>query len=130
MNDWSIMTSFSELKILSKYKGELRFGPTYLHIKTEPKNIFNETFFGDWFYKIETGVYLQKWNSIPLKDGVHMEVNNDLFFFNVIENKIKTIEPDIKSFFWKIEKSKNNDLVLISNNGETEKRIIINHFDK
>tara|TARA_R110002049_G_scaffold307520_1_gene508234 strand:- start:46146 stop:46556 length:411 start_codon:yes stop_codon:yes gene_type:complete len=37
LKDWSIMTSFSELKLLSKYAGELRFGPAFLHLKTEPK---------------------------------------------------------------------------------------------
>jgi hypothetical protein len=127
MKDWSIMTSFSKLKILSKYKGELRFGPAYVHIKTEPENIFDESLFGDWFYRIENGVYLQKWNSNPIKDGVHIKVNNDLIFYDILENKIKTIESGIKSFFWKIEKSSNNIFTLISNNCDTEKRILINH---
>ena len=31
--------SFSELKLLSKYAGELRYGPAFLHLKTEPKNV-------------------------------------------------------------------------------------------
>ena len=65
--DWSIMTSFLDLKLLSKYAGELRFGPAYIHLKTEPKNVFGKEFYGDWFYRTENGVYLQKWNSNPIK---------------------------------------------------------------
>ena len=41
-NEWSILTSFSELKLLSKYAGELRFGPAFIHLKTEPKNTFGK----------------------------------------------------------------------------------------
>lgn len=72
-NDWVILTSFSELKLLSKYAGELRFGPAYIHLKTEPKNTFGNECFGYWFFRTENGVYLQKWNSNPIKSGVHIK---------------------------------------------------------
>ena len=52
------MTSFSELKIYSKYIGELRFGPAYIKIKNDPKNIFRDNLFGDWFYRVENGIFL------------------------------------------------------------------------
>lgn len=125
LKDWTIMTSFSELIILSKYAGELRFGPAFNHIKTEPKNIFGKEFYGDWFYKTENGVYLQKWNSNPLKSGVNTKANNDLIFFDQQKNRIEVIEVGIKSFHWEMEKDKNNGLTLISNNGRTENRIKI-----
>ena len=118
------MTSFSELNIFSKYAGELRFGPAYIHLKTESKNVFGKQFFGDWFYRTENGVYLQKWNSNPSK-GVNMKVNNDLVFYDIKKNNIKTIETGIKSFHWKIEKDDNNELTLISNNGKSKSRIKI-----
>ncbi|MEP5341152.1 MAG: hypothetical protein ABJL44_15545 [Algibacter sp.] len=125
LKNWSNMTSFSELKILSKYAGELRFGPVYIHLKTEPENIFEKQFFGDWFYRTEKGVYLQKWNSNPIKEGVNIKINNDLIFYDIIENRIKIIEPGIKSFHWNMEKDQNNKLTLISNNGKAENRIKI-----
>ncbi|AZQ64734.1 hypothetical protein EI427_21150 [Flammeovirga pectinis] len=124
-NEWSILTSFSELKILSKYAGELRFGPAYIHIKTEPKNVFGEEFYGDWFYRIENGIYLQQWNSNPIKSGVHTRANNDLIFYDRIKNQREIIETGIKSFHWKIEKDNNKELTLISNNGKSETRIKI-----
>lgn len=111
MKEWSIMTSFSELKIYSKYIGELRFGPAYIKIKNDPKNIFRDNLFGDWFCRVENGIFLQKWNSDPIKDGVHIKVNNDLVFYDIKENKIKTIEKGIKSFFWDIVKSSKNELI-------------------
>lgn len=125
-NKWSIMTSFSEIKISNKYAGELRFGPAFIHIKTEPENVFAKEFYGDWFYRAENGVYLQKWNSNPIKSGVHTQANNDLIFYNPISNKKEIIKTGIKSFHWEIEKE-NNGLILISNDGKVKNRIQINN---
>ncbi|WP_340156428.1 hypothetical protein [uncultured Winogradskyella sp.] len=124
-NEWAILTSFSELKLLSKYAGELRFGPAFIHLKTEPKNTFGKEFFGDWFFRTEDGVYLQKWNSNPIKSGVHTRANNDLIYYDRLKNKIEVLETGIKSFHWTMEKGENNELTLISDNGKTENRIKI-----
>jgi len=124
-NDWAILTSFSEIKLLSKYAGELRFGPVFLHLKTEPKNVFEKEFFGNWFYITENGVYLQKWNSNPIKSGVHTKANNDLIYYDRLKNKIEVLETEIKSFHWAMEKDENNKLTLISDNGKTKNRIKI-----
>tara|TARA_B100002049_G_C15841544_1_gene275357 strand:- start:32 stop:538 length:507 start_codon:yes stop_codon:yes gene_type:complete len=124
-NEWSILTSFSELKIMSKYAGELRFGPAFVHLKTEPKNAFGKEFYGDWFFRTDSGVYLQKWNSNPIKSGVHTRANNDLIYFDRIKNKINVLETGIKTFHWTIEKDENNGLTLISDNGKTTNRIKI-----
>jgi hypothetical protein len=125
-NEWTILIDFSNSKILSKYAGTLRFGPTYIHIKTVPENIFGKHFFGDWFYRTKKGVYLQKWNSNPVKNGVFTKANNDLVYYNSIEHEIETIKTGIKSFLWKMKKDENNELFLISNNGKIENRIKIN----
>jgi len=121
-NEWSILTSFSELKILSKYAGELRFGPAFIYLKTEPENIFEKEIFGDWFYRTENGVYLQKWNSNPIESGVHTKANNDLIYYDRLKNRIEIIETGIKSFHWEIEKDNENELTLISNNGKIKSR--------
>jgi hypothetical protein len=124
-NAWSILTSFSEFKVLSKYAGELRFGPTFIHLKTEPKNTFGKQFFGDWFYRTENGVYLQKWNSDPIKSGIHTRADNDLIYYDRLKNRIEIIETGIKSFLWEMEKDNDNGLTLISKDGKTENRIKI-----
>ncbi|SHJ23842.1 hypothetical protein SAMN04488096_1164 [Mesonia phycicola] len=124
LENWSILTSFSELKILKKYAGELRMGPGFFHIKTESNNIFGKEFYGDWFYRIENGIYLQKWNSNPIKNGIRTKADNDLIFYDRIKNEIRIIETGIESFHWKMEKDELG-LSLISNNGKTEERIRI-----
>ena len=126
-NEWSILTSFSQIKILSKYGGELRFGPAYIHIKTEPKNVFGKEFYGDWFFRTKNGVYLQKWNSNPIKNGIHTKADNDLIFYDSLNNKTKVLITGIKSFHWTVEKDEKNQLILISNNGKTINRIKINN---
>lgn len=125
LENWSIMTSFSELNILSKYAGELRFGPSFIHIKTEPKNVFGKEFYGDWFFRTKNGVYLQKWNSNPIKNGIHIKANNDLIYYDRLKNKTEVVEIGIKSFHWTIEKDENDKLTLISDNGKTKNRIKI-----
>ncbi|WP_452231857.1 hypothetical protein [Lacinutrix sp. MEBiC02595] len=130
LKDWSIMTSFPDSKIWSKYAGEIRFGPAYLHLKTEPKNVFEKQFFGDWFYRTENGVYLQKWNSNPIKSGVRTKANNDLIYYDRLKNKIKSIETGIKSFHWEMEKNEKNELTLIYYASEIENRIKISNTKK
>jgi hypothetical protein len=125
LENWSVMTSFSELKILSKYAGELRFGPAFIRIKTEPENVFGKEFYGDWFFRTKKGVYLQKWNSNPIKNGVHTRANNDLIYYDQLKNKIEVLKTGINSFHWTIEKDENNELTLISGNGKTKNRIKI-----
>lgn len=127
--DWTILTSFSELKILSKYAGELRFGPAFIQIKTEPTNVFGKEFYGDWFYRTENGVYLQKWNSNPMINGVHTKADNDLIYFDCLKNEIEVIATGIPSFLWKIEKDHEDKLILIADNGTTT-RIAISSADK
>ena len=124
-NEWSILISFSGLRILSKYAGELRFGPTFIHLKTEVNNIFGKEFYGDWFYKTKDGIYLQKWNTNPIKRGVHTKANNDLVYYDHLKNKIEVVETGINSFHWTMEKDENDGLTLISDNGKTKNRIKI-----
>ena len=62
---WAILTEQNKLKIFQKYKGEVRFGPTYLNLKSDPTIKFlNDKTFGDWFFYYDKGIFLQQWNSI------------------------------------------------------------------
>lgn len=122
---WSILTAFDQTKIYSKYAGELRFGPAFIHIKTEPVNVFGEEFYGDWFFRTAKGVYLQRWNSNPLDQGIRTKAINDLVFYNPQKHKVSLILNGIKSFLWTIEKSENTILILASDNGKTIDRIKI-----
>lgn len=122
--NWSLFTTFSETKIYSKYAGELRFGPAFIHLKSAPENAFGRDFYGDWFYRVDNGVYLQKWNSNPVETGVHTKANNDLVFYNHTDNTVETIKKGIKSFHWNIEKN-SEGLTLVADNGKRKESIKI-----
>ncbi|WP_027881075.1 hypothetical protein [Mesoflavibacter zeaxanthinifaciens] len=122
---WGILTSFLEFKILSKYAGEIPFGPVFIHIKTEPKNIFDKTFFSDWFYRVENGVFLQRWSLNPLKRSNLSNAERELIFIDFGTKKIKIIYSDKKTFWMDIEKNDNDQLILVLNNVKLEERIKI-----
>ncbi len=122
-NEWSMLISSGPVKILSKYAGEIRFGPAYIHLRSEPTNIFEKQIFGDWIYKTDNGVYLQKWNS-------KQDAKTDLIFYDTDKNQIDVIEYGINSFFWEIEKDAENNLTLISDNGKQKQRIKITNANK
>lgn len=122
---WAIMVFHQGTRIRSKYAGEIRFGPAFLHLKSEPINVFGNQFFGDWFYKTQQGIYLQLWNSNPIKEGVHTKANNDLLFLNTETKELTTIKKGIPSFFWSIEENEHGKLFLVYDTDNREKRIEI-----
>ncbi|WP_430468569.1 hypothetical protein [Winogradskyella ouciana] len=124
-NEWSILTSFAEFKIMSKYAGEFPHGPSFIHIKTEPKNILDKHFFGDWFYRTENGVYLQKWNSNPLKGKNLTNSNSDLIFINQKNQSQNTVKSEIKALWFDMEKNDKNELILILNNVTSSEKVKI-----
>ncbi len=97
MESYSIYFENSELKIFSIYAGEIRMGPIFLGFKSEPRIQDIETgIYGDWFYKTDSGIYLQKWNSTK-------EPNADLIFIDFKNLNVQTIKSNITSVNWKIE---------------------------
>jgi len=97
MKNYSIYLEINDLKIYSIYAGEIRMGPVYLGFKSEPRIQEIETgIYGDWFYKTETGIYFQKWNSTK-------NPNADLVFIDFKNLNVQTIKSNISSVNWKIE---------------------------
>ena len=129
-NDWGILTSFSEFKILSKYAGEIPFGPAFIHIKTEPKNVFNNEFFSDWFYRTENGVFLQRWSLNPLKKANLPNAVRELIFIDFDTKKLKIMHSDLKTFWMDIEKNEKDELILVLNNIKSEEKIKITTANK
>lgn len=123
--EWSLLTSTNDFKLLSKYAGEIPFGPAFIHLKTEPKNVFNKQFFGDWNFKTENGIYLQKWSVNPLKRKNLNNAVSELIFLDFKTSNIKTIQSGIKAFWIEIEKNEYNELILVLNNVKSEERIKI-----
>lgn len=94
MIEWSIFLNSENLNIYQRFEGEIRFGPEYLQLKTEPSiQEFYGKIFGDWFYKTSDGIFLQEWNSLQ-------NANSNLIYIDFKELKFITLQKNIESVFW------------------------------
>ena len=94
MIEWSIFLNSEKLNIYQRFEGEIRFGPKYLQLKTEPSiQEFYGKNFGDWFYKTSDGIFLQEWNSLQ-------NANSNLIYIDFKELKFITLQKNIESVFW------------------------------
>ena len=110
MNDWSIFLNSENLIIYQKFAGEIRFGPEYLELKTDPIIIdLSNKIFGDWFYRTSNGVFLQEWNSIR-------NANTNLIFIDFTNQIFTTLHKNIESVFWNIIEDENYYKLNINSN--------------
>ena len=106
-----ILVENDKLKLHHYFAGAIRFGPEYYSIKSTPQvETLENTIYGDWFYKIETGFFLQKWNSIQ-------EANADLIFINSEELQVTTLYVNIPSVFWDMNKLSEKEFTLTCYSG-------------
>lgn len=108
---WAIWTGINGLKIFQKFEGEIRHGPTYITLKSEPaiKDLDDKTF-GDWFFQYKNGLLLQQWNSTDTPD-------TNLVFIDTDKLETQTIEKKIPSVLWDIVETENNILQLNCDTG-------------
>ena len=110
MNEWNIFLNSEYLNIFQRFEGEIRFGPEYLLLKTEPTiQEFYGKFFGNWFYKTSSGVFLQEWNSLK-------NANSNLIYIDFKKLKYITLHKNIKSVFWNMYEDNENYNLYIDNN--------------
>ena len=110
MNDWNIFLNSEYLNIYQRFEGEIRFGPEYLLLKTEPSiQEFYGKIFGNWFYKTSEGVFLQEWNSLK-------NANSNLIYIDFKKLKFITLQENIKSVFWNMSEDNENYNLNIDNN--------------
>jgi len=104
---WTYFAEYNNVKIFKKYLNEIRFGPAYFELKSEPENLdFNSKIFGDWFYKTENLIFLQQWNSIE-------KPNTNLLLFDADKNELKTIEKNLNAVIWEMKRENDENLILI-----------------
>ena len=100
MIEWSTFLNSESLNIYQKFEGEIRFGPEYLQLKTEPIiQEFNGKIFGNWFYRTSSGVFLQEWNSLQ-------NANSNLIYIDFKKLKFITLQQNIESVFWDMSENK------------------------
>jgi hypothetical protein len=109
---WTILTEFNGVKVWKKYRGEIRFGPVYLDLKTEPM-IFglDNKIFGDWLYAHGQGLFLQQWNRTDTP-------NTTLVYLDTRDKKLINIKDSINSVTWDMVKLSDKKLELKCDTGE------------
>lgn len=91
--EWNNFFEHKSLKIYYNLKGEIRYGPAYLNLKSDPViKEFNDKIFGDWFYRHDSILYLQEWNIVK-------NPNTNLVSINLLTFEYKVILENIKSVF-------------------------------
>ena len=110
MNNWSIFLNSENLIIYQKFAGEIRLGPEYFELKTDPIIIdFNNKIFGDQFYRTSNGVFLQEWNSIK-------NANTNLIYIDFTNQNFIRLHKNIESVFWNIIEDENYYKLNINSN--------------
>lgn len=95
---FSIYIEGNGLTIYRIFAGEIRMGPEYFLLKSEPQIPKIESdFYGDWFYKSDSGIYLQKWNTTK-------DANTDLIYIAFENFNVTTVKSNITSVSWTVEK--------------------------
>jgi hypothetical protein len=108
---WSILTEQGNLKIFSKFAGEVRFGPAYLHLKSEPViPLLTDKVFGNWFFHFDNMLLLQQWNS-PDK------ANTNLVSIDTLTSDTNVLLQNIPSVLWDIVETETDDLQLTCDTG-------------
>jgi hypothetical protein len=112
IEQWSILTEQDNLKVLSQYAGEIRFGPAYLHLKSDPVVVYlTDKIFGDWFFYYNKVLFLQQWNSTD-------KPNTSLVAIDTLTFDIKLLEQNIPSVLWNIVETESDSLQLTCNTGQ------------
>jgi uncharacterized membrane protein len=109
---WTILTEFNGVTVWKKYRGEIRFGPVYLDIKTEPIIFGLENkIFGDWLYAHGQGLFLQQWNAID-------SPNTSLVYLHTKDKKLINIKDSINSVTWDMVRLTDKTLDLKCDTGD------------
>lgn len=109
---WTILTETNRVKLYQHYGGEIRFGPVYLKLKSNPHiATLTGKLFGDWFFLYQNGIFLQQWNSTD-------NANTNLIFVDTDNLEVKVIRKNIPSVLWKIVETENKTLELICDTGK------------
>lgn len=108
---WSILTEQGNLKLFSKFAGEVRFGPAYLRLKSEPFiPLLTDKVFGDWFFYFDNMLLLQQWNSTD-------KPNTNLVGIDIMTSDTTVLLENIPSVLWDIVETEKNGLQLTCDTG-------------
>jgi hypothetical protein len=109
---WTILTEINGVRFLKRLKGEIRFGPAYFELKTEPPILGLENkIFGDWLFYFEGGLFLQQWDKTDNPDTT-------LLYIEIEKKQIRKIKNSIPSVLWDIVQRQDKKLELNCDTGD------------
>lgn len=89
---WHIFRGNGKLKIWQRYAGQVRFGPSYYHLKGEPDMpYFKNRIFGDWSFPTRSGMLLQEWTNTKKPETNLIHINEDTFEIEILEQQIPAV---------------------------------------
>lgn len=108
---WSVLTEQGKVKIFRKFAGEVRFGPAYLHLKSDAViPLLTDKVFGDWFFHFDNMLLLQQWNSTD-------KPNTNLLSIDTVTFDTNILLQNIPSVLWDIVETETDDLQLTCDTG-------------
>ncbi len=117
--NWENFIKAERLEIHAKYENEIRFGPAYFKLKSIPEiKILEFDIYGDWFYRHNSFLFLQQWNSTKAP-------NTSLVCININTFEFKIVLKNIHSVFWLME-TRNDYLYFIDDYNKIEYLIDLN----
>lgn len=110
-NEWGVFTQLSKVTLYQRYAGEIRFGPWYFELKSEPVILaLSGHIFGDWFFTYKQYIFIQQWNSTQTPDTNLLRIDADTL-------EVTIIKKNIPAVLWGMKIQSDNSLHLECNTG-------------
>ncbi|QHL85917.1 hypothetical protein GU926_00045 [Nibribacter ruber] len=111
IEQWTFLTEMNSIKLFQKFEGEIRFGPGYFSVKSEPPfHEFDGKTFGDWFFHYKDGIFLQQWDSTKSADS-------KLLYLDTIHLTITELKTQVPAVIWEMKVLEENQLQLNCDTG-------------
>lgn len=106
--EWTDFVKAGNYSLKKLYVDEIMFGPSYYKFKTTPDApVLNDKLFGDFKHPFASGVLLQRWNTINVKEIPDFQ----LVYFDGKEGTLTDI-AQIKSFSWNVCEEKEDEVTI------------------
>ncbi|WP_157600706.1 hypothetical protein [Rufibacter sp. DG15C] len=111
IEQWTYWTEMNSIKLYQNLEGEIRFGPGYFSVKSEPLlHDFDGKTFGGWFFHYKDGIFLQQWDSTK-------SPHSSLLYFDTVGLTIIELKTQVPSVIWEMEVLEENQLQLNCDTG-------------
>ena len=111
-NEWLPAIEKDGVTLYRKNIGEIRYGPGYFWLKSSPEiTALNGQTFGEWMFRVDSGILLQRWNSTT-------EPDTDLLMVDLKTMGVRTIAKNIPSVQWEMKNDPVKGFTLTCDTGQ------------